>query len=119
VRFLLDANLSPAMIALFRNRGHDAIHVDDVSEAGTGDDVIAAIAHKHGRCLITGDFDFANLLEFEPRHYSGIVVLTAPRGTGAPHLERLVLHFLDRVPELAPLAGKLMIVELGRIRVRE
>jgi hypothetical protein len=119
VQFLLDANLSPGMVALFHERGHEAIHVDDVSAAGSRDHVIAALAHEHRRCLITGDFDFADIREFEPRHFSGIVVLTAPRGTGAPYLKRLVLEFLDRLPTLGSLVGKLVIVELGRIRVRE
>ncbi|MFL6248259.1 MAG: DUF5615 family PIN-like protein [Thermoanaerobaculia bacterium] len=119
MKFLLDANLSPAMVSLFESRGHDALHVENVSAAGTRDHVIAALAHERRRCLVTGDFDFADVREFEPRHFSGIVVLTAPRGTGAPYLERLVLEFLDRLPTLGSLIGKLVIVEIGRIRVRE
>lgn len=107
------------MVAVFQARGHHAMHVEEVSAAGTRDHVIAAIAHERGRCLITGDFDFADIREFDPRHFSGIVVLTTPRGTGAPYLERLVLEFLERLPALGSLVGKLVIVELGRIRLRE
>jgi hypothetical protein len=107
------------MVSLFDSRGHEAAHVEDLSAAATPDRAIAALAHELGRALVTGDFDFADIREFEPRRFSGIVVLTAPRGTGAPYLERLVIEFLEKLPTLGSIVGKLVIVELGRIRVRE
>lgn len=119
MRFLIDADLSPQLRTLFAEYGHDAIHAGQVGLGTAPDRDIAVYARKEERCVITGDFDFANLLEYEPREFAGIVVLTLPRHALPPYIARLVREFLDHLAELAPLSGKLMIVELGRIRVRE
>lgn len=119
MRFLIDADLSPQLRLQFAKAGHDAIHVGSV-DLGTAPDLdIAVFARKSDRCIITGDFDFANLLEYEPREFAGIVVLTLPRNALPPLISRLVAEFPERLPTLLPLKGKLMIVEIGRIRVRE
>jgi predicted nuclease of predicted toxin-antitoxin system len=119
VRFLIDADLSHRLRSVFERHGHEAIHASDVGLGRERDPEIARFARDTNRCLVTGDFDFADLREYEPRHYDGIVVLTLPRDTLPPYIERLLSEFLERVPTLMPLKGKLMIVEIGRIRVRE
>lgn len=118
MRFLIDADLSPRLIALFDASGHDALHVFNVVAGATPDSEIATLAHRTRRCLITGDYDFADVRTYPPRQYDGLVVLTLPNNAGAAYIERLVREFLDRLPELGPLTGKLLIVEPGRIRVR-
>jgi predicted nuclease of predicted toxin-antitoxin system len=118
VRFLIDADLSPQLRLLFAEFGHDAIHAGNVNLGTAPDQDIAVFARDTGRCIITGDFDFANLLEYEPRKFGGIVVLTLPRNSLPPYISRLVIEFLERLPTLTPLNGKLLIVEIGRIRVR-
>lgn len=45
--------------------------------------------------------------------------MTLPRNTGAPYISLVLTYFFQRLPELMPLKGKLLIVEIGRIRVRE
>ena len=119
MRFLIDADLSPKLRSLFAQFGHDAIHAGSVNLGTAPDGDIAVFARDSKRCIVTGDFDFANLLEYEPREYAGIVVLTLPRNALPPYIARLILEFLERLPALSPLEGKLMIVEIGRIRVRE
>lgn len=99
--------------------GHDAVHVDDLAHGTAPDSAIAKLALETRRCIVTADYDFADVREFPPRQYEGIVVLTLPYATASKYITRIVTYFLQRLPELTPLAGKLMIVELGRIRVRE
>ena len=53
------------------------------------------------------------------RDYFGIVVLTVPGNGGPEYIAALVREFLERLPDLGDLRGKLLIVEPGRIRVRE
>ncbi|HYH10313.1 MAG TPA: DUF5615 family PIN-like protein [Thermoanaerobaculia bacterium] len=119
MRFLIDADLSPRLAAIFAEYGHEAIHVDDEAHGNAPDALIAALARRTRRCLITADFDFANVIEYPPRLFAGIVVLTLPYGMGPSYIRRLATYFLQRVQEFSPLDGKLLIVELGRIRVRE
>jgi predicted nuclease of predicted toxin-antitoxin system len=119
VQFLIDADLSPKLRALFAQFGHDAIHAGAVNLGRAPDQDIAVFARNTDRCIVTGDFDFANILEYPPRQFAGIVILTLPRDSLPPYINRLVVEFLERLPTLMPLKGKLLIVEIGRIRVRE
>jgi predicted nuclease of predicted toxin-antitoxin system len=119
LRFLVDADLSPRLAAIFTEYGHDSIHVYDEALGTAPDPQIAALARRTSRCIVTADFDFANVLDYPPRHYRGIVVLTLPYGIGPSYIDAIVRYFLGRLPELPSLDGKLVIVELGRIRVRE
>lgn len=119
MRFLVDADLSPRLAAIFAEYGHDSVHVYDETSSSAPDPQIAALANRTGRCIVTADFDFANVLDYPPRLFKGIVVLTLPYGVGPVYIEAIVRHFLDRLPSLSPIEGKLVIVEPGRIRVRE
>lgn len=119
MRFLLDAGLSYRLIDLFAEYGHDAIHHDALMPARSKDATVAATAAAAGRCLVARDFDFSDTREFPPRNFSGIIVLTIPRAGGPGYVATLVRELLERLPELEPLRGKLLIVEPGRIRVRE
>lgn len=119
MRFLLDADLSPRLAELFAAYGHDAVHVDDIGHGTAADPVIGTLALDTRRCIITADYDFADVREFNPRLFKGIVVLTLPRNTASGYITRVLTHFLEHISELSPLEGKLMIVEIGRIRVRE
>ena len=81
MKFLLDADLSPRLITLFTAAGHDALHVSDVLPPRTPDSAVAAQAREMDRCVVTGDYDFADLRDFEPRRYPGIIVLATKSGT--------------------------------------
>lgn len=119
MRFLLDADLSPRLAELFATHGHDAVHVDDLGHGTAADPAVGALALATRRCIVTGDYDFADVREFPPRRFLGIVVLTLPYNTASNYITRVLTYFFEQLPQLAPLEGKLLIVEIGRIRVRE
>ena len=52
-RILLDENVSPALAAALRARGHDAVHVEDVGLAGADDPVVFAFAVRELRAVLT------------------------------------------------------------------
>lgn len=116
---MLDAGVPPSLALLLRDSGHDPVHVQDVFPPGTTDHDIASYAIRTGRCLITRDFDFANIRSFPPHDHTGLVVLFVPSDRGSQYIRELLEEFVVRIAELAPLDGKLFIVERGRIRTRE
>ena len=118
VKFLIDASLPESLTDLLTNSGHEAQHVRDVGLAHADDHVIGAFSRANGACLLTGDFDFADVREFVPAEYAGIVVLTLPRWCNRLLIEMLVREFLQQIAGEVSLAGKLLIVEAGRIRLR-
>jgi predicted nuclease of predicted toxin-antitoxin system len=79
--------------------------------------VIFETCAEEGRCLITLDLDFCDVLRFPPGSGAGVVVIRMPQNPTLSVLEQLVVSFLDFVGS-QPTAGMLWIVEPGRIRVR-
>jgi predicted nuclease of predicted toxin-antitoxin system len=64
VRFLVDANLPPALAAWRRERGHAAGHVSDTGETSRTDAEIWREAVSVGGVLVSKDEDFARRRSF-------------------------------------------------------
>jgi predicted nuclease of predicted toxin-antitoxin system len=60
VRFLVDAQLPPALARLLGGRGHTAEHVADVGLASAPDSEIWRYAMEHDAVLLTKDEDFSD-----------------------------------------------------------
>jgi hypothetical protein len=65
---------------------------------------------------VTLDLDFANPLDYRPSEYAGIAVLRLPKKATAEDLRQIIETFAKGLQQ-NPLAGKLWIVEKGRIRI--
>lgn len=64
MRFLIDADLPRSAGDMARRYGHEAIDVRDVGLRSAQDSKIAAYARADGLCLISGDYDFANIRKY-------------------------------------------------------
>ena len=118
MRFLIDADLPRATGESLRRAGHDAFDVRDIGLGDAKDSAIAAYARAHQLCLLTGDFDFADIRNYPPHLYAGIVVFTIPRHATVAFILQLVDIFLQQTVVLSRLPGRLAIVEPGRVRMR-
>ena len=118
MRFLIDADLPRKVAELLRHHGHEAIDVREVGLGTAPDEDIAAYARSQGLCLISGDFGFANIRNYPPGDYAGLVVLQLPRNATAKTILNLVEAMLGQAQVLDRLPGRLAIVEFGRIRLR-
>ncbi|MGD0653245.1 MAG: DUF5615 family PIN-like protein [Thermoguttaceae bacterium] len=118
MEFLIDADLPRPTAEVIRLNGHQARDVRDVGLGSAPDEVIATYAKANGLCLITGDFDFADIRDYPPEDYAGLVVLGLPKNANREFILRLVEAFLNHPEIIAQLPGRLAIVEPGRIRLR-
>lgn len=118
VRFLIDADLPRSTKTLLEKFGHEAIDVRDIGLKSAKDPVIARYAKDHQACLLTGDFGFADIRNYPPENYYGIVVLGLPRDATANFILQLIEEILRQTEVLARLPQKLAIVEAGRIRLK-
>jgi predicted nuclease of predicted toxin-antitoxin system len=118
MHFLIDADLPRSLAEVIRHHGHAATDVRDVGRRSAKDAVIARYAREQQLCLITGDFDFADIRNYPPEQYAGIVVLFLPRTATAIYSNQLVEQFLMSADVLLELPGQLAIVEPGRVRLR-
>lgn len=119
MQFLVDAALPRSVVDVLKEGGHQAVHVDDLGIATAADGVIADHARRHELTIITADFDFADIREFPPASHAGIVVLTLPKRRDLLLILLLVRQLVAGLSEISSLHGKLVIVGLGRIRIRE
>ena len=76
--FLVDADLPRSTADVVRRHGYDAVDVRDIGLRHADDSEIASHAQREQQCLVTGDFDFADIRNYPPQHYAGIVVLVIP-----------------------------------------
>lgn len=118
MRFLIDADLPRSTKTLLKNFGHEAIDVRDIGLKSAKDPVIARYAQDHQACLLTGDFGFADIRNYPPEIYYGIIVLGLPRDATAAFILHLIEEVLRQSQVLARLPRRLAIVEAGRIRLR-
>lgn len=115
MRLKLDENLGGRGVDLLTAMGHDVATVASQRMCGEPDTTLIEVCAREGRCLVTLDLDFANPLRFEPGKYAGIAVLRLPGRASSAALN-------DAMATLAAglrsdsIAGRLWIIEAGRIR---
>ena len=62
MRFLVDAQLPPALARMLSARGHVAEHVTDIGPADATDQELLRYALEHGAGLMTKDEDFSIMI---------------------------------------------------------
>lgn len=115
MRFKLDENLDPSVALIFRSAGHDVHTVSEEGLNGAVDAKVSAAAVEEDRILMTLDLDFADPLRLPPQGTPGVIVLRP----GLPLLgliRQVAAEVLPFLESESP-AGKIWIVELGRIRI--
>jgi len=116
VRFLTDENIPRDVVRMLRDLGHDVMDVREQGMGGAADDDVSEAAKSGDRILVTMDTDFANILQYPPHEYAGVIVLRVPRPTRHRIAEALK-EFLAVVNE-KDIEHSLVIVGPGAYRVR-
>jgi predicted nuclease of predicted toxin-antitoxin system len=118
MRFLIDANLPRSIIELIARLGHEPEFARDIGLADAPDRNIAARAQATGAVLLTRDLDFADVRNYPPSEYNGIVVFRLAEDAVAKDIVRIAEVFLRESAFVEALAGRLAIVEPARVRFR-
>ncbi len=116
MRAKIDENMPTEAATLLRTAGWDCSTVYDEALSGADDARISSACRIEDRVLFTLDQDFADIRQYPPSEYQGIVVLR-PR---EPHREAILQLLGQAVGVLQRewVSYRLWIVEPGRIRVR-
>lgn len=114
LKVLCDENLPRTVVEFLIEEGCKVVSVP----RGASDTAVAALAKKERRVLFTFDSDFANILQYPPQSFYGIVRLNVH-----PPIHSLVLlavtHILKRFKTPADFRGRLIIAEPAGFRVWE
>jgi len=118
MQFLIDASLPRSAADLLRRLGHDATDVRDAGMRDAPDNAIADYAKRNHLVLITRDFDLADIRNYPPRLYEGILVLKLREDATAGQVVKVLGTFVSRPEWLAHLNKRLAILEDWRVRFR-
>ena len=119
MKFLVDEDLPRSAAPLLRELGYEAADVRDVGLRGASDDRIAAYARTNDFCIVTADGGFANIRQYPPGEYHGLIILDLPTRATVPMILRLLREFFAHSDIVRDLSGRLAIVAFGRIRLRD
>jgi predicted nuclease of predicted toxin-antitoxin system len=117
MRFKVDENLPIDAARLLVLAGHDALHVQDQQLTGAPDTDLIRACQVENRALVTLDIDFANIQQYPPRDYAGLIVMWLRYQDKK--------HVMDVIARLIAIVGAehlrqhLWIVEEDRIRIRD
>jgi predicted nuclease of predicted toxin-antitoxin system len=117
LRFKLDENADSRWREPLVQAGHAVSTVAEEALRGAEDEIVAETCQREELCLITADLDFAQILDYPPEKYAGLIILRHPHPTLAG-MARLIRQIVAALPNESPV-GRLWIVEPGRIRIHE
>ena len=119
VRFFTDQCVPMEVARRLRTAGHEVIILRDVLPIRSPDTVVLAKAGELNCVLISVNGDFSDIVTYPPARYGGIISLQLHNHPEIlPKLLDRLLHFIALHPNPTDFAGKLLLVEPHRIRIR-
>ncbi len=118
MRFLVDANLPRSLVAAIARLGHEVEFARDVGLGSAPDDAVATRARERAAAIVTRDLDFADVRNYPPEQFAGIVVIRVPDDMQAAQIVQVALSFFRVAKFMDNLSGRLAIVEPDRVRIR-
>ncbi|MBI2100577.1 MAG: DUF5615 family PIN-like protein [Candidatus Vogelbacteria bacterium] len=115
---VIDEDLSRSIGVLLGELGWEVKDVRDVGLRGKSDKLIINFAKKRGAVLFSGDWGFANILEFPPRNYHGIVIISFPNEVPTAIIVSEMKRLIGKLKP-SDFRGNLIIIEPGRVRIRK
>lgn len=120
LRFLADHCVPNSIVQTLRDANHEVLRLKDLLPVESSDAVVIAKAQEIHAILLSLNGDFADIVAYPPEDYKGIVALQMRnRVETLPHLMARLTAYLKAEPSIEHYLGKLLVVEVGRIRIRQ
>jgi len=120
LRFLADHCISNWLIQKLREQRHEVLRLRDVSPADSPDGLVIRKAQDLGAVLLSLNGDFADIVTYPPRKYKGIIAVQMRNHPEVlPQLWPRLNGYLELHPTMADYVGKLLVVGVDRIRIRD
>lgn len=116
MKLKLDENLPVELVEDIQALGHDAETVYSESLVGFPDAEILSVAKSEGRAVLTMDKGVADVRQYPPDDYAGIVLFRYSK-SGRRALLEFIRPNLPRLLDL-DLKGRLLVVSETGIRIR-
>ena len=120
VRFFVDQCVPLSVSESLRRAGHLAEILRDHLPINAKDPDVIAYAQSLDAVLVTLNGDFADIINYPPARFGGIVALQIKSHPETlPAIVMRLLTYLSERPEREHYIGKLFLVEAHRIRLKE
>ena len=120
LRFFSDQCVPTEIIDTLRRHGHQVTLLREVLPIRSPDPFVIAKAQELGAVLVSLNGDFADIVAYPPANHLGIVALQLHNHPEIiPELMERLAAFLDGHPDQEFYRGKLLLVEVHRMRIRQ
>lgn len=120
LRFFTDHCISNFIIQDLRTAGHEVFRLKDCLSIDSADFLVISKAQELDSILVSLNGDFSDIITYPPASYKGIVSLQVRNHPEViPQLITRLKDYLSVHPDISYYKGKLFLVEVHRIRIRE
>ena len=120
LRFLADQCISNTIIRALRDAAHEVVRLKDVLPVESPDAIVIAKAQEIDAIVLSLNGDFADIVTYPPQHFKGIVALQMRNHPEVlDHLMARLTGYIAVPPATEHYRGKLLVVDVNRIRIRE
>ena len=120
LRFFIDHCISNAIMNALRATGAEILRLREHLPTDAPDEIVLAMAQQLETILVSLNGDFANIVTYPPDRYHGIIALQVHNHPEIiPQLMIRLTTYIASHPTMEEYKGKLFIVEVHRIRIRE
>jgi predicted nuclease of predicted toxin-antitoxin system len=119
-RFFADHCVSNAIMQTLRAGGHEVVRLREQLPVESTDAVVITKAQQLDAILLSLNGDFADIVTYPPADYQGIIALQVRNHPEIiPQLMKRLQDYLSSHADREYYRGKLLVVEVHRIRVRQ
>ena len=119
LRFLADHCISNSIIQMLRDARHEVLRLADYIATDSPDAVVISKAQELDSIRVSLNADFADIVAYPPSNYKGIIALQVKNHPEiVPQLMVRLKDYLSIYSDMNHYKGKLLLVEVHRIRIR-
>lgn len=120
LKIFTDHCVPTQVIRTLRDAGYEVFRLRDHIPKDSPDEVVIAQAQRQDAILVSLNGDFSDIVTYPPENYKGIIALQVKNHPSIlPHLMARLKAYFSAHPDPDHYRGKLLLVEVHRIRIRE
>ena len=120
LRLITNHCIPNSIIQMLREADHEVFQLRDYIPTDSPDLAVLSKAQELDSILVSLDGDFADIVTYPPANYKGIIALQIRNHPEIiPQLMIKLKDYLSAYADMEHYKGKLFLVEVHRIRVRE
>ena len=119
LRFFADQCVPNHIIRTLQDIGFQVLRLRDYIAPDSSDHVVISEAQRLDAVLVTLNGDFADIVTYPPERYKGIIALQVRNHPEiVPQIAERLRVYISEHSNMSDFAGRLLLVEPHRIRIR-